>query len=146
MKISRGISLGPAACLLSMVTACGAKLPPAIVSAPHFSEFLFPALSPPDPRQGGGDGGGLHGVIAGVGESHADLVEPAGVLVRLVGEGVPDDPVSGAGPFGSAGDVGVGAARQEEPLDAMAPAAQDLLRLVLEAEAVVIGEVEPAMK
>src|SRR5437763_15553404 len=39
--------------LASAMSACGAKLPPVVVAgAPHYPEFIFPALTPPDPRLG----------------------------------------------------------------------------------------------
>jgi tetratricopeptide (TPR) repeat protein len=44
-------ALGLAACLLSLATACGGKLPPPAAAAPRYTDFMFPALSPPDPRQ-----------------------------------------------------------------------------------------------
>jgi Tfp pilus assembly protein PilF len=34
----------------SVMAACGAKLPPAVAGPPHYPEFIFPALTPPDPR------------------------------------------------------------------------------------------------
>jgi tetratricopeptide (TPR) repeat protein len=40
----------PAVLLVSLMIACGAKLPPPVVGAPHYPEFIFPALTPPDPR------------------------------------------------------------------------------------------------
>jgi tetratricopeptide (TPR) repeat protein len=39
------------ALLASAMSACGGKLPPSVVTAPRFAEFIFPALSTPDPRQ-----------------------------------------------------------------------------------------------
>src|SRR5882672_10591132 len=42
--------LVPAILLACVVTACGAKLPPPTVGAPHYPEFIFPTLTPPDPR------------------------------------------------------------------------------------------------
>src|SRR6476620_41720 len=36
--------------LLTLVmTACGAKLPPAVAGPPHYPEFIFPALTASDP-------------------------------------------------------------------------------------------------
>jgi tetratricopeptide (TPR) repeat protein len=37
--------------LTGLMTACGATVPPAAVTAPHYPEFIFPALTPPDPSQ-----------------------------------------------------------------------------------------------
>ena len=39
-----------AAALAGIAAACGAKLAPPVVTAPHFPEFIVPTLSPPDPR------------------------------------------------------------------------------------------------
>ncbi len=36
---------------LALAAACAPKAPPAIAVAPHYPEFMFPELSPPDPRQ-----------------------------------------------------------------------------------------------
>jgi TolA-binding protein len=36
--------------VLAIASACGTKLPPPVVSAPHFPDFITPTLSPPDPR------------------------------------------------------------------------------------------------
>ena len=72
------------------------------------------AVAPPDPGQGAGDHGGLHGVGAGVGEAHPQLVEPAGVLVRLVREAVPDHLVARSGAGRGVGDVGVRPPRQQQ--------------------------------
>lgn len=44
-------SLGLLASLLATMAACGGRLPPANVSAPRYSDFVFPASSPPDPHQ-----------------------------------------------------------------------------------------------
>jgi tetratricopeptide (TPR) repeat protein len=42
--------LVPAILLAALITACGAKLPPPMPGAPHYPDFIFPALTPPDPR------------------------------------------------------------------------------------------------
>jgi tetratricopeptide (TPR) repeat protein len=39
------------ALLASLTSACGGKLPPSVATVPRFADFIFPALSPPDPRQ-----------------------------------------------------------------------------------------------
>jgi tetratricopeptide (TPR) repeat protein len=36
--------------LVSLLSACGAKLPPAVAGPPHYPEFIFPSLTPPDPQ------------------------------------------------------------------------------------------------
>src|SRR5437773_2807811 len=36
--------------LASVMTACGAKLPPPLPGPARYPEFVFPALTPPDPR------------------------------------------------------------------------------------------------
>jgi tetratricopeptide (TPR) repeat protein len=43
-------SVGSAILLASLMAACGAKLPPAVAGAPHYPEFMFPTLTPPDAR------------------------------------------------------------------------------------------------
>ena len=97
-----------------------------------------------DPRQRRGDDRPLLQVGAGVGEAHAELGEAAGVLVRLVGEVVPDDPVAHRGRGRRRRDVGVRPARDEQGFHAAAHAPQPVLRLVLPAKAEVMGEVDAA--
>jgi tetratricopeptide (TPR) repeat protein len=43
-------AIASALLLASAMTACGAKLPPAVAGPPHYPEFVFPALTPSDPR------------------------------------------------------------------------------------------------
>src|SRR6185369_10332490 len=83
----------------------------------------------------------------GVGQADAELRQPPGMLVGLVGEGVPDHPVAGRRPGRWWRDVGmwppagagqVPQARQE--------AAEGGLRPILPPEALVVGKVEAAPK
>ncbi len=99
-----------------------------------------------DPRQRRGHDRSLLEVGAGVGQAHAELGEAAGVLVRLVGEVVPDDAVAHRGLGRRRRDVGVGPARHEQGFHAAAHAPQPVLRLVLPAEPEVIGEVDAARR
>jgi len=49
--MSHILRLAASVLLLTFVmTACGAKLPPAVVGPPHYPEFIFPALMASDPR------------------------------------------------------------------------------------------------
>jgi Tfp pilus assembly protein PilF len=49
--MSHTLRLAASVLLLTFVmTACGAKLPPAVVGPPHYPEFIFPALVASDPR------------------------------------------------------------------------------------------------
>jgi tetratricopeptide (TPR) repeat protein len=44
------VSCAFAATLVAIAPACGARLAPPVVAAPHFPDFIVPTLSPPDPR------------------------------------------------------------------------------------------------
>ena len=116
---------------------------------PHAALGRQLAVAPPHPRQGGEGDARLGGVRAGVAEAGEQLLELAGVQVRLVGQRVPHHALAGGGAARRARDVGVGAARQHQVLgglgDAVETAADGVLRLVLEAEAAVVEAVEGAL-
>jgi tetratricopeptide (TPR) repeat protein len=47
---ARAIVYAHAAMLVAVITGCGAKLPPPVVSVPRFPDFIVPTLVAPDPR------------------------------------------------------------------------------------------------
>jgi hypothetical protein len=100
------------------------------------------AVAPPDARRRErrrAEGGGVRRQI---GEPHGEALPTPGVLVRLVGERVPDDAVARRGARGRGRNVGVRAARDEEAPDPGEGRAQARLRLVLPQEAAVIAAIE----
>ena len=103
---------------------------------------LYLEIPAADAGEGAGDHGRLPGMGAEIGQADAELGEAARVLVRLVREAVPDDPVARRGIGRRRGDVGVGRARPDQLGELARAAAQPLLAPVLPEEAVVVRQIE----
>ncbi|MYF03956.1 MAG: hypothetical protein F4230_02885, partial [Holophagales bacterium] len=78
--------------------------------------------------------------MAGVAQAHAEALAASGLLMRLVGQRIPDRALRGGGSPFRLGDMGVGAAAwQQEIGQAPQAPARPLLRSQLETEALVAG-------